>query len=212
MRAQKQGQALRSMLQLTMFAAIIMIMAIAPFLGYIPLTPTIRATTIHIPVILGAMLLGPRSGALLGALFGLTSLISNTLSPNITSFVFTPFYQVGEVGGNAWSLVICFVPRILAGVVAGVLFQWMARYDSRKVAACMISAVAGSLTNTIFVMGGIYLFFGQSYANAMDIPYHMLLSMIIGVIMVNGMLEALVAAVLVTLVARPLLHVFSTAG
>ena len=98
----------RDLVQLALFAALIIIMAFTPFIGYIPLGFT-RATIIHIPVILGSLLLGPKKGAILGALFGLTSLINNTINPTITSFVFTPFYS----GGNLLSLVICFVPRIL---------------------------------------------------------------------------------------------------
>ena len=73
---------------------------------------------VHIPVIIGSLLLGPKKGAILGALFGLTSFLNNSfVSPNATSFVFTPLYSVGDFQGNAWSLVICFLPRILVGVV-----------------------------------------------------------------------------------------------
>ena len=80
----------QGMIQVALFGAIIVIMAFTPFLGYIPLGFT-RATIIHIPVILGSLLLGPKKGAALGAIFGLTSLINNTMNPTVTSFVFTPF-------------------------------------------------------------------------------------------------------------------------
>ena len=82
-----------------LFAAIIIIMASVPFLGYIPLG-LMNATIIHIPVILGALFLGPKKGAFLGFLFGLTSLIKATFTPNPTSFVFSPFYTVGGVHGG----------------------------------------------------------------------------------------------------------------
>lgn len=193
------------MLQVTMLVAIMTLMALVPLLGYIPLTPTIRATTLHLPVIIGAVLLGPRVGAFLGAVFGLTSLLSNTFSPTVTSFVFSPFYQVGEIGGNAWSLVICFVPRILLGVVAGWVFLLLRERVKHQTLSCAVAAVAGSLTNTILVLWGIYLFFGDAYAAVKEIPYDLLVSVLIGIVAVNGVLEAIVAAILCTVVTRPLL-------
>ena len=62
----------RNMVVTAVFMAIIIIMAFVPFLGYIPLG-FMNATIIHIPVIVGAILLGPKSGAFLGLVFGLTS-------------------------------------------------------------------------------------------------------------------------------------------
>lgn len=84
-----------SLVQLALFTAIILALAFTPGLGYIPLGVT-RATTIHLPVIIGSILLGPKKGAFLGGVFGLTSLINNTISPTVTSFTFSPFYS----GGN----------------------------------------------------------------------------------------------------------------
>ena len=71
------------------FTAIIIMMAAVPFLGYIPLG-FMNATIIHVPVIIGAILLGPRYGAYFGLVFGMTSLIKATLTPNITSFCIQP--------------------------------------------------------------------------------------------------------------------------
>lgn len=89
----------RGLVQAALFAALIILMAMVPFLGYIPLGFT-RATIIHIPVILGALVLGPKKGAFLGLIFGLTSLINNTMNPTVTSFVFSPFYSLGEIQGD----------------------------------------------------------------------------------------------------------------
>ena len=79
------------LVQVALFAALIILMAFTPFLGYIPLGFT-RATINHMPVILGSVLLGPKKGAVLGFVFGLTSLVNNTMNPTATSFVFSPFY------------------------------------------------------------------------------------------------------------------------
>ena len=93
----------KGLVQAALFAALIILMAMVPFLGYIPLGFT-RATIIHIPVILGALVLGPKKGAFLGLIFGLTSLINNTMNPTVTSFVFSPFYSLGEIQGGFASI------------------------------------------------------------------------------------------------------------
>ena len=200
-------KSMKKMIQTALLIAVMTVMATVPFLGYIPVTPAIQATTIHIPVIIGAILMGPKTGALLGGYFGLTSLIVNTFRPTATSFVFTPFYSLGEASGNIWSLVICFVPRILIGIVAGLVYNAVQKIDKTKVAACILSGLAGSITNTILVMSGIYVFFGNEYSQAKGIAYDTLLGVIGGVIAVNGVLEAIIAAVIATLVARPLIEI-----
>ena len=121
-----------NLVYISIFTALIIVMGTVPFLGYIPLG-VIRATTVHIPVILGSILLGPKAGAVLGGVFGLTSFLTNTFTPNLTSFVFTPFYSLGDVHGNAFSLLICFVPRILTGVVPYFVFRGlMYLFEKRK--------------------------------------------------------------------------------
>ena len=197
------------MVQLAILTAIIIVLAVTPFLGYIPVG-TIQATTIHIPVIIGAILLGPSAGAFLGGVFGLTSFLNNTLTYKLTSFVFTPVYSApGEDFGSPWSLVICFVPRILIGVVAGYLYKALkALFKGREkdIISISIAAVMGSLTNTILVMAGIYFFFGSAFAEASGMAFNELLSYIITtVVAVNGVVEALVAGLITVLIVRPLM-------
>jgi uncharacterized membrane protein len=195
------------LVQVALFTAIIFVLAMVPGLGYIPLG-VIRATTIHIPVIIGALLLGPKKGAVLGGMFGLTSLINNTINPTVTSFVFSPILamDMGGIKGAGMSLIICFLPRILIGVVpyyvyAGIRKVWKKRSVS-MVPALGAAGVAGSLTNTLLVMNLIYLFFGHQYAAAKDLPYATLYRTILGIIALNGLPEAIVAAVLVAAVCR----------
>ena len=72
----------RWMVSVALMAAIVIVLANTP-LGMIQL-PIIKATTVHIPVILGAILLGPGAGAILGAVFGICSLVSNTMAVSYT--------------------------------------------------------------------------------------------------------------------------------
>lgn len=199
-----RGPDLRRLTLAALFAAIIVVMANVPFLGYIPLG-FMNATTIHIPVIIGACLLGPKAGALLGGVFGMTSLVNNTLRPLVTSFVFTPFYSLDpRFSGGLRSLIICFVPRILIGIVAALLFRWL-KGRVGTIFACGIAGFLGSLTNTIFVMGGIYLLYGASYAQARNLGFEALFGVIMGVVAINGVPEAILAAFL-TAIIGPLLY------
>ena len=113
--------------KLALFMAIIVLMTLVPALGYIPLG-AVNATLIQIPVIIGGILFGWKKGALLGGVFAVTSMIKNTLQPNLTSFVFSPFVPVfGEESGSPLAILVCFVPRILIGVIAGALFASLSK-------------------------------------------------------------------------------------
>ncbi len=192
----------QQMVLTAVFAAVIIVMASVPVLGYIPLG-IINATTLHVPVIIGAVLLGPKSGAFLGLVFGVTSLITNTTAPNATSFCFSPFIQVGEFGGNVWSLVICLVPRVLIGVVAYWVYRGVKKLFKQSEAAGFLAAgVAGSMTNTLLVMNLIYLFFGQEYAAATGRTYALLYGAILTIIGTSGVAEAVVAAILTAAVCK----------
>jgi uncharacterized membrane protein len=195
----------KDLVKVSLFVAIIVLMAITPFLGYIPLGFT-RATIIHVPVIIGSIILGPIYGAFLGFVFGLTSLINNTFNPTVTSFVFTPFYSLGTYSGNFWSLIICFLPRILVGIVPHYVFKGMKKFKDNDVLALSVAGVAGSLTNTLLVMNFIYLFFGKSYAEIKDVTISTLYGVIISVIAINGIPEAIVAGVLTVAICKALMR------
>lgn len=196
--------------QLALFSALIILLAFIPGIGYIPLGVT-RATIIHVPVIIGSIVLGPKMGAVLGGVFGLTSLISNTLTPTVTSFVFTPFFEGAGLGGNPLSLVICFVPRILVGVVTYFVYKGVIKLlnkiKGKETVSLITAGICGAMTNTILVMGMIYLFFGESYAKAKEISYDALLGVILGIIGVNGVLEAITAAVLTCVICKVLFKI-----
>ena len=193
-----------------MFTAIIIAMAFVPYMGYIPLG-FMNATIIHIPVIIGAVILGPKKGAFLGGVFGLTSMINNTFNPNLTSFVFSPFYSLGDMHGNAASVLICFVPRILFGVVAYYVYVGVSKLMKAKkkgnIAALATAGAAGALTNTLLVMNGIYFLFGASYASVKGIAIDALYGVILGVIGTQGIPEAVVAAILTAAIGRALISI-----
>ncbi len=189
--------------QLALFGAIVIVLAFTPFIGYIPLGIT-KATIIHIPVIIGSILLGPKKGAILGALFGMTSLISNTISPTLASFTFSPFYS----GGNFWSLVVCFVPRILVGIVPYFVYQAIRKLQKNEKASSTLplalAGLAGSMTNTLLVMNLIFIFFRDSYAQIKGVAADALYGFILTIIGINGVPEAIVAMLFTVAIAGAL--------
>ena len=111
----------RYMATLAMFCGVLLVMGMTG-LGFIPL-PVIKATTMHIPVILGAILLGPGAGAVLGGVFGPCSMWANTTAPGLLSFAFSPFMTTEGLPGVFKSIWIALGCRILLGVIAGWLWK-----------------------------------------------------------------------------------------
>lgn len=197
--------------QVALLSALIVLLAFVPYIGYIRIPIlAIQATTIHIPVIIGSILLGPKCGAFLGGMFGLTSLINNTFQPGITSFVFSPFIEIGDgMGGSPLSLVICFLPRILCGVVPYYVYNAIQKRakekEKSKKYSLLTAGVAGSLTNTILVMSMIYIFFAEPWAAAKEIAIDAVFGVIMSVVAINGTVEAILAALISAAVSGALL-------
>ena len=206
-RAQRTKQ-VQSLAILAMFTAIIFLLTFTP-LGLIDL-PVIKATVLHVPVIIGSILLGPRKGAFLGGMFGLSSLIKNTLVPGLSSFVFSPLIPApGLDRGSLWALFICFVPRILVGVspwLVYALFRHLpgGRRAGVQTGAMALAGVVGAITNTALVMGLIGVVFTDAYAAAQGIPVETVAGFILGIVAANGIPEAVVAAVVTPAVCVPL--------
>ena len=200
-----------SMVQVAIFGAIICIMAFTPVLGYIPLGFT-RATIIHIPVIIASLLMGPKKGGVLGFLFGLTSFINNTINPTATSFVFTPFYSVGEISGGIGSIIICFIPRILVGIVPYFVYKLVLRLSSETTKnrgvsniGLVLAGISGALVNTLLVMNLIYIFFGDAYIKASEKAVSLGYMVILSIIGINGVPEAIIAGILTLCIGKVLL-------
>ncbi|MDR3279872.1 MAG: ECF transporter S component [Synergistaceae bacterium] len=189
----------------SLFAAIILLMAFTP-VGFINLV-FINATIIHVPVAIGSVILGPRKGAVLGAIFGFTSLIINSMHPKLLSFAFSPVVTVpGTQWGSLWALVICFVPRILVGVVPWYVDKFLSslRKGDKKwrVVSLLFAGIAGSITNTILVMHLIYFLFQDAYATVGNVGTGAVYGLVLSVIIANGIPEAAVAGVLTPAICK----------
>ena len=164
-----------------MLASVSVILGLTGY-GFIPL-PTIKATVMHIPVIIGAILEGPAVGMMVGLLFGLFSIFQNMTAPNILSFaLLNPLVPV--------------VPRILIGLTAYYCYKLVPSHnESVRIG---VGAAVGSLTNTIGVMGMIYLLYAADFAAARGLNTDAVHTVITGIILANGIPEAIIS-VLITI-------------
>ena len=197
----------RYMAALSMLSAVLLVMGMTG-IGFIPL-PVIKATTMHIPVILGAILLGPGAGAALGGVFGLCSIWANTTTPGLLSFAFSPFMTTEGLPGVAKSLWIALGCRILFGLVAGLLWKLIKKLSVKDYIALPVTAVVSTLCHTVFVMGSIYFLLAQQYAAAKNVAIGAVFGLVMGTITASGIPEAIVAAILVTVIGKSLLHLMA---
>ena len=194
----------RYLTSVALMAAIVILLANTP-LGMIQLT-IIKATTVHIPVILGAILLGPTAGAILGAVFGVCSLISNTMAPTLLSFAFSPFMSTTGIAGAVKSLWISIGCRIMIGVVAGWLWILLKKWKVPATVALPVTGFAGSMVNTLLVMGSINVLLAGEYAQARSVAVDAVWGLIMVTITGSGIPEAIAAAILVAVVGKILIH------
>ena len=173
-------------------------------IGLIPL-PLIKASTLHIPVIIGAVLMGPLAGGVLGGVFGLCSIWSNSTAPGLLSFAFSPFLATSAAGAvkTIW---IAFGCRVLIGVVAGWLWIALKKLRVNDLAALPVVGVAGALTNTGLVMTSIYLLLSPEFAAAKNIAMEAVMGAVMAIVAANGVPEAIAVAVLVTAIGKALLQ------
>ena len=172
-------------------------------IGLIPL-PLINATTLHIPVIVGAVLLGPLAGAVLGGVFGLCSMWTATVNPTLLSFAFSPFMSTTGLSGAVKALWISVGCRILIGLVAGWLWIFLKKIKCPKLLGYALCGFAGSMTNTITVMGSIYFLLAQQYAQAKEVAVSAVFGLVMGTVTASGIPEAICATILVTLITKAL--------
>ena len=164
-----------------MLTGITMLLGLTGY-GFIPL-PMMKATILHVPVIIGALIAGPRVGAMTGFLFGCFSIFQAITAPVILSFAFL-------------NPLISVVPRILIGVGAYYIYKALSQVITKESISLAIAALAGSMINTIGVMGGIYLLYAKEFAEIRDIPLDNVINIILGICAVNGIPEAIVSAII----------------
>ncbi len=192
----------------TIFLSIILFFALTPF-GFIHLG-VIKATIIHIPIIIASIILGPKIGAILGFVFGITSIITNTIAPTLLSFAFSPAIPVlGTSHGSFWALFIAIVPRVIIGFIPYYLFKTFSKVlnknKSNQKQALLLTGLLSTFIHTLLVMGSISLLFQDAYAQAINAnSTSAIFIAVLTVFVTNGLFEAALAAFLTVIIAPPL--------
>lgn len=141
---------IRKMVVVAMLSGICLFLGLTG-LGFIPL-PLFKLTILHLPVIIGAIIEGPIAGASIGFIFGLFSIYQNITTPTPMS----PFF---------YNPLVSILPRVLIGVVSYYVYIFLRSKLKNKRLSIGIAAICGSLTNTIGVLGSIYLIYFKDYAS-----------------------------------------------
>ena len=193
----------KRMITTALFCAIIVVMQLTG-IGIINLPIAIKMTTLHIPVILGAILLGPKEGALFGGVFGICSIWANSTGGSVTAYVFSPFFsQEGFVGvlKSIWVALIC---RILLGLFAGFTWKFLKKIKFHKAIALPVTAIISTIFHTVIVLSSIYLLFPESQNKA----YEGIIALIKIAVTGNGIFEVTAAMFVVTVLGLTLSKIY----
>ena len=143
-----QSQKVRYMCLIAVFIAIELLLKLSG-LGNIPINPVLNVTLLTIPVAIGAILLGPLAGTILGAVFGATSFIQ-PMSPMVAAFIPISFIH---------TVILCVCMRALMGFCVGWIFRFFQKLDYKKVFCYFGASFFTAFLNTLFFMGYLVLAF-----------------------------------------------------
>lgn len=180
-----QTKKIRKLTLTAILLAFVLLFGLTP-LGLIPLG-FINVTILCLPVIIGTIHLGLGTGLMLGFFFGTVSLFSmlgwslippSTLAGNLLA------------ASPVLAILMCYVPRLLVPLVAHLVYRAL-QPRIRVHAAIPAAAAAGSLTNTVFYLGLMFLFYNFSGLDTTKV-----VNLILGVAFIAGSSEAVVVALL----------------
>lgn len=170
------------------FIALVLLFGSTPF-GLIPLG-FVNVTILAVPVVIGTIVLGIVPGLILGFCFGLISMLSMF---GMTMTAPSALASALAVANPALAIAMCFAPRLLVPVVTHLTFRSLAGSEGRKKTALPVAAAAGSLTNTVFYLGLMLLFYAMVGLDSTGLR-----GIIAGVGLIAGGGEAVVSAILTT--------------
>lgn len=185
---------LRRFTQLSILIALILIMGFTP-LGYLK-AGLIEISFITIPVVIGAIVLGPSAGAILGLVFGITSFIQ--------------CFGMSAFGAQLLSInpimtaILCIIPRVIMGFLAGLIFVWLKKLDKGKIISFGVASLSGALLNTVLFVGGLILLFGNSEYITSMMGGKNILAFAVAFVGVNGLIEAAATTIIGTTVSKVL--------
>ncbi|MDR1563474.1 MAG: ECF transporter S component [Oscillospiraceae bacterium] len=179
---------------LGVFAAIILLLTFTP-LGYLNL-PLFSITFLTIPVVVGAIVLGPFDGAVLGLVFGISSVIHGIITGQGALFLEANplFYGV-----------MCIVPRVLVGFLAGLIFKGLSKIDKHKFFSLAVVSLLGPLLNTVLFISALILLYNGTVLDAwvsLSGASLTLKDVLVTIVAVNGLWEAAAGLIVGTAISK----------
>lgn len=183
------------MVELALMVAIIFVMAFTP-LGYLR-TPGLSITFLTVPVAVGAIILGPKGGAICGLAFGITSFMQAFGGGAFATMLFS----INPIG----TAITCIVPRILEGWLCGLVFA--AAKKLSKNGSYFIASLSCPLLNTLFFMSTLVLIFYntdyiQGFVETLGVSNPFMF--VVAFVGIQGLIEAVACTVIASVVSRTL--------
>lgn len=178
MRSNKTQQ----MAQMAILVAVTLVMAFTP-IGYLR-TAGLEISLITIPVVIGAMVIGPGAGAALGLVFGLTSFYQ--------CFGLSPFGAQLLAINPFFTFLVCVPTRALMGWLTGVIYRALHKADKTSTLSYFVGGLAGAFLNTLLFMGTLVaLFWGTEYIQSLNSAFGGLnpVAFILAFVGINGLCE-----------------------
>ena len=137
-----------------LLTAILLIMSYTP-LGYLNIGP-LAITLNVIPVAVAAISIGPAAGAVMGAVFGLTSFLQ-CIGVGGMSAMGAILFEIDPL----LAFIQRFLPRVLMGFLVGLVYKAISKKSKPKI-ACFVSGFCAAFFNTVLFMGALVLLFGNT--------------------------------------------------
>lgn len=184
------------LVRLSVLAVILLLLEVTG-LGYIK-TPGLEFTIMTVPVIVGAIVLGPGAGAVLGGVFGFTSFWQAVSGKSL--------FGVMLLNMNPFGAFVTTVPtRILVGFLCGLFFVFLRKRLKNKILSLTLASLSGALLNTALFMSALLIFYYHSdlfQGITQNLGTKGPLTFLFAFVGVQGMLEALICAVLGTAISQ----------
>jgi uncharacterized membrane protein len=177
----KQRFSVRQITMVGMLSAISIFLGLTG-LGFIPIPP-VKATIMHIPVIIGAIIEGPLVGALVGLIFGLFSMYQEFTTMLPTGFMFL-------------NPIIAILPRVLIGITAYYTYTFLKTKFKKPGLSIGIASLCATLVNTVGVLGLTYIIYAEKYASLAGLTPAQAGWSLAGIGVFNGVPEAAISAII----------------
>lgn len=178
----------------SMLAAICFVLGLTP-VGYIPIPP-VSMTLLCLPVIIGTITEGLAVGMLLSLIFGITSFLKAIGLTMVPDALGTYLLNISVVR----TLIVIFIPRLLIPVTTWFTYKLISKNgETRRKVSTGIASFVGSITNTIFFLGVMYLLFLpeiDKVAAGFQTKPDLLFGVLATLGAINGLPEAAVAVLL----------------